>query len=87
MPHPNHQFNLRGKESTHNHREFSPIGRDGKDCPEPKKNGDRRRGDVAQLVERQLCKLDVRSSNLLISTSFGGNVAKRLCDVSLVEVG
>ncbi len=26
------------------------------------------RGDVAQLVERLLCKQDVRSSNLLVST-------------------
>ena len=28
----------------------------------------RRTGGIAQLVERQLCKLDVRSSNLLAST-------------------
>ena len=29
----------------------------------------RRTGGIAQLVERQLCKLDVRSSNLLASTT------------------
>ena len=29
-----------------------------------------RLGGIAQLVERQLCKLDVRSSNLLASTIF-----------------
>ena len=27
-------------------------------------------GGIAQLVERQLCKLEVRSSNLLASTTF-----------------
>ncbi len=31
-------------------------------------------GDVAQLVERLLCKQDVRSSNLLVST-FGSPLA------------
>src|SRR5665213_2023010 len=51
---------------------------DGKDCAGAKKNGDGRPGDVAQLVERQLCKLDVRSSNLLISTTTNGNAGKRL---------
>ncbi len=30
------------------------------------------RGDVAQLVERLLCKQDVRSSNLLVSKGFFG---------------
>ena len=30
-------------------------------------------GDVAQLVERLLCKQEVRSSNLLISTLFTEN--------------
>src|SRR5215469_11442511 len=45
-----------------------------------------RRGDVAQLVERLLCKQDVRSSSLLISIFLclrltgRGNPSQDLCD-------
>ncbi len=44
------------------------------------------RGDVAQLVERLLCKQDVRSSNLLVSTFDCGkqNVGSNLIRADLL---
>ena len=36
-------------------------------------------GGIAQLVERQLCKLDVRGSSPRASTSFGKETQSRAC--------
>lgn len=50
-------------------------------CPSGDLHSHLNGGGIAQLVERQLCKLDVRGSNPLASSDIAGGAAAACCQI------